>query len=307
MQNRSSNLTSPGYTGSRCEVNSSAEASRSNPSKSFPLENGQARFPMNDIKDLSDPSSRCSACPPNFAGDGICQVDCLLNGCAGPRELEDCEPWSKCHDGAAAGTAFPSKQCIEKFHDTRCDEQCSNEACHFDGFDCAYNSSYCQETAYCLENYADGICNAVCSGSSCGFDGGDCIPQFELSNASSVAVKSQTPEPTLFLVVLNNSMETFATHRQAVLFTLASLLHSVVRVWKDRHSGVEMLANLSNKAGVKFLILVGYNANHGNIPRAHGRSSKNQQILAFSNFVVVFHLDESEWKVQDSLKVCPHH
>ncbi|KAG5442465.1 hypothetical protein CSKR_110696, partial [Clonorchis sinensis] len=245
-----------GYTGSRCEVNSSAEASPSNPRKNVSRENGPARFAVNNIKDISDPNNRCSACPPEFAGDGICQVDCLLNGCAGPRELEDCEPWSKCHDGTEAGTAFPSKQCIEKFHDARCDEQCNNSACHFDGFDCAYNSPYCQETAYCLENYADGICNAVCSGSSCGFDGGDCIPHFELSNASSFAPRSVTPEPTLLLVVLNNSMTTFATHRQAVLFTLASLLQSVVRVWKDRQSGVEMLANLSNTGGVKMVLAV---------------------------------------------------
>lgn len=60
--------------------------------------------------------------------------------------------------------------------DGKCNEECNNRGCHFDGRDCEPIIEPCNPTfdAYCRKHYKDGNCDVGCNNAGCNWDGLDC-------------------------------------------------------------------------------------------------------------------------------------
>ncbi|VDD88341.1 unnamed protein product [Enterobius vermicularis] len=67
--------------------------------------------------------------------------------------------------------------CAHRFANGRCEKECNDVHCFYDGFDCFTRTAVCREE--CAFLYGDGKCDVQCSASQCGFDGGDCITILE--------------------------------------------------------------------------------------------------------------------------------
>ncbi|KAL3989604.1 Ankyrin repeats (3 copies) family protein [Acanthocheilonema viteae] len=64
--------------------------------------------------------------------------------------------------------------CSLRFADETCNDECNNEKCFFDGFDCVVNAQKCRLSDYCALHYMDGKCDEECAVPECGYDGMDC-------------------------------------------------------------------------------------------------------------------------------------
>uniref|UniRef100_A0A0R3RW21 Neurogenic locus Notch protein n=1 Tax=Elaeophora elaphi TaxID=1147741 RepID=A0A0R3RW21_9BILA len=64
--------------------------------------------------------------------------------------------------------------CALRFADGMCNEECNNEKCFFDGFDCVVSTQKCRLSDYCALHYMDGKCDEKCAMAECGYDGTDC-------------------------------------------------------------------------------------------------------------------------------------
>jgi hypothetical protein len=130
-------------------------------------------------------ASDCSAClqtgcPEDWVNDNYC--DNVCNNAACEWDGGDC--------GGVGSTSTPSPTYIAAenpclltgcpslawMRDGMCDEICNNNACEFDGGDCAAEVwSECTSTGCPYTDWiGDGVCDANCNNAACNFDGGDC-------------------------------------------------------------------------------------------------------------------------------------
>ncbi|MBN3285220.1 NOTC1 protein, partial [Polyodon spathula] len=124
------------------------------------------------------------------------------------------DPWKNCTQ---------SLQCWRYFNDGKCDEQCNNPGCLYDGFDCQNLDSQCNPLydQYCKDHYADGHCDQGCNNAECEWDGLDCTSSPEkLADGRLVLVVQIPPEQ-----LKNNSF--------GFLRELSRVLHTNVVFRKD--------------------------------------------------------------------------
>lgn len=70
-------------------------------------------------------------------------------------------------------TSLPKGYCRSLSTNGKCDEECNNENCLFDLFDCNHVATdRCPE--HCIQSWGDGLCQSECSAAECGYDGADC-------------------------------------------------------------------------------------------------------------------------------------
>lgn len=60
------------------------------------------------------------------------------------------------------------------FKDGKCNQECNNQNCLYDGFDCQGPVGSCLYEQYCLMNYNNGHCDNGCNMVECDWDGLDC-------------------------------------------------------------------------------------------------------------------------------------
>ncbi|OZC10869.1 hypothetical protein X798_02013 [Onchocerca flexuosa] len=77
-------------------------------------------------------------------------------------------------DYLRAGCEEHPEFCALRFADATCNEECNNEKCFFDGFDCVKSTQECRFADYCALHYLDGKCDEKCAVAECGYDGMDC-------------------------------------------------------------------------------------------------------------------------------------
>ncbi|KAI3380982.1 hypothetical protein SNEBB_010354 [Seison nebaliae] len=66
--------------------------------------------------------------------------------------------------------------CISKLNDDKCDKECNNSLCNYDGGDCTTqkNCMDIDEDDYCSRKFHDNVCDIECISPTCQWDGGDC-------------------------------------------------------------------------------------------------------------------------------------
>ncbi|KHN74937.1 Protein lin-12 [Toxocara canis] len=114
--------------------------------------------------------------------------------------------------------------CAHRFADGKCDEECSEQNCFYDGFDCVRSSiAKCRIPAVCAAKYGDGQCDHFCNNVECGFDGGDC----------DTVLSTQRQQGSSLALIVNVSAEVLASKLRPLLAALAQVLHTSVRVSRD--------------------------------------------------------------------------
>ncbi|CAG9537077.1 unnamed protein product [Cercopithifilaria johnstoni] len=81
--------------------------------------------------------------------------------------------------------------CALRFADGTCNEECNNEKCFFDGFDCVVSAQKCRLSDYCALHYMDGKCDEKCAVAECGLDGMDCNRNMffhDLTKSSTIGI-----------------------------------------------------------------------------------------------------------------------
>uniref|UniRef100_F1KTR9 Neurogenic locus notch protein n=1 Tax=Ascaris suum TaxID=6253 RepID=F1KTR9_ASCSU len=188
----------------------------------------------------SNGSAMC-LCPMGFTGDN-CErpLDrCKLEGFCKNGGTCD-EQFCICQDGYSGDrcervvpywedyrrahcTEYP-EFCALRFADGKCNEECNDQNCFYDGFDCIRNSTAkCRMPAFCAAKYNDGECDHICSGVECGFDGGDC----------DMSSSRQSDKENSLALIINASPEIVLWKLRPLLASLARMLHSSVRISRD--------------------------------------------------------------------------
>ena len=115
-------------------------------------------------------------------------------------------------------------RCYELYNNSRCDSECNNEDCLFDGNDCLPSPPRCNHENYCGAHFANGHCDEGCNTEACEWDGGDC--------AGGSTDDTDAADGVLILILLIPPEE-FPTVRATLLRELIRLLHTRVWVKKD--------------------------------------------------------------------------
>lgn len=104
-------------------------------------------------------------CPVYWIGDGMCDAQCLFDGCH--QDAGDCDGWC-------------AVSCNPHFlADGTCDFGCWNEECEWDMGDCDEETEGFQYCSNGCPGYfrGDGYCDIDCNVEACGYDDGDCEGQ----------------------------------------------------------------------------------------------------------------------------------
>lgn len=186
--------------------------------------------------------SAVCVCPIGFAGkaceqrfdrcliDGVCknggrcidEICICLDGFTGS-QCERAVPVMD--DYRKAGCREHPEFCAWRFADDVCNEECNEQGCFFDGFDClAWRNRQCRIKEHCALAYADGKCDEPCKGAECGFDGGDC--------GDNQDVKEVEPEKAIAVVVIGSPSDVLPNLRR-ILAELGQMLHTSVRLSRD--------------------------------------------------------------------------
>lgn len=109
--------------------------------------------------------------------------------------------------------------------DGKCDKQCDNPGCLFDGRDCEAGNEPCNPVfdAYCRKHYANNHCDTGCNNAGCNWDGLDC----ERQSPPNLA------EGAMSVVVLMDEI-TFKKNVQTFLREVGIQLRTSVRVKEDQ-------------------------------------------------------------------------
>lgn len=121
-------------------------------------------------------------------------------------------------------------RCYELFNNSKCNKECNNEDCLYDGFDCLNEQNECNPfyEKYCRQHFANGHCDKGCNTAECDWDGGDCDSD-----------NKDTAKGVLILILLIPPEE-FPNVRATLLRELIRLLRTKVWVMKD-DDGKEMV------------------------------------------------------------------
>uniref|UniRef100_A0AAF5Q6Q2 Uncharacterized protein n=1 Tax=Wuchereria bancrofti TaxID=6293 RepID=A0AAF5Q6Q2_WUCBA len=122
--------------------------------------------------------------------DGICFCTDGFSGEVCERHVPERDDYLR------AGCEEHPEFCSLRFADGTCNEECNNEKCFFDGFDCVVNTQECRLSDYCALHYLDGKCDEKCAVAECGYDGMDCDRNLLLRNltdSSTIGIKLHNP------------------------------------------------------------------------------------------------------------------
>ncbi|KAK6112710.1 Ankyrin repeats (3 copies) family protein [Brugia pahangi] len=122
--------------------------------------------------------------------DGICFCTDGFSGEVCERHVPERDDYLR------AGCEEHPEFCALRFADGTCNEECNNEKCFFDGFDCVVSTQECRLSDYCALHYLDGKCDEKCAVAECGYDGMDCDRNMllrDLTDSSTIGIKLHNP------------------------------------------------------------------------------------------------------------------
>ncbi|EFO23950.1 hypothetical protein LOAG_04532 [Loa loa] len=130
-------------------------------------------------------------------------------------------------DYLRAGCEEHPEFCALRFSDGTCNEECNNEKCFFDGFDCVLSAQECRLSDYCALHYLDGKCDEKCAVAECGYDGMDCGRNtllHDLTESSTVGI------------IFDGSPAAVLDKIYSLLAKLAQKLHNPVHLAVDNNN-----------------------------------------------------------------------
>ncbi|VDK66643.1 unnamed protein product [Onchocerca ochengi] len=130
-------------------------------------------------------------------------------------------------DYLRAGCEEHPEFCALRFADAICNEECNNERCFFDGFDCVKSTQKCRFADYCALHYLDGKCDEKCAVAECGYDGMDCDKNMFFHNLT---------ESNTIGIIFDGSPTKVLDKIYSLLAKLAQKLHNPVYLALDNNN-----------------------------------------------------------------------
>ncbi|KAK2845020.1 hypothetical protein Q5P01_011679 [Channa striata] len=121
------------------------------------------------------------------------------------------DPWGRCP---------VNRECASKFADGKCDKQCMEPVCLWDGFDCLKDRHSCKPDyiQYCRDYYGNSHCELGCNTALCGWDGSDCFAR-------------DTPRWAKGTLILHTNVpHQHGTFNSSLLWALSVLLQSPLKL-----------------------------------------------------------------------------
>lgn len=140
-------------------------------------------------------------------------------------------------------------------NNSRCDSECNNEGCLYDGLDCK-SSAVCNFDAYCKSHYRDGSCDQGCNSEECGWDGLDCVKTKDPKYADGVLV-----------IVVLVPVNVFVKDSAEFLRNMSLLLHGTLVIMKDEN-GEDMIYSWPNGEKQKRSIIIELHGEYERSPKS---------------------------------------
>ncbi|XP_055332270.1 neurogenic locus notch homolog protein 1-like [Paramacrobiotus metropolitanus] len=237
-----------GFTGERCEQRSwatdpAASACRPNPCKN----NGECLIDPNTYR----PGEFRCQCPEGFSGR-VCE------------NIQPKVPEFKC----------PRADCAAKRQNGKCDEECNNIDCEYDGQECSLRlnpwlNCTLKTRAPCWNYFRNGRCDQECNIPECMFDGFDCgaplgvcDPVYdaycsknygngqcdegcntEACDYDGLDCDKDPPKPVegILIVIVKTSIDSFRNNSPAFLRKLGRALRSIASIKKDEQGNDQIM------------------------------------------------------------------